>query len=36
MRADGLAFYQSDNGVWLTAGVKPKYLSLASPPSPAG
>jgi putative RNA 2'-phosphotransferase len=36
MRADGLAFCQSDNGVWLTAGVKPKYLSLASPPSPAG
>jgi len=27
MRADGLVFYRSDNGVWLTAGVKPKYLS---------
>jgi putative RNA 2'-phosphotransferase len=26
MHADGIAFYQSDNGVWLTAEVKPAYL----------
>lgn len=26
MRADGIVFYLSDNGVWLTAEVKPKYL----------
>jgi putative RNA 2'-phosphotransferase len=26
MRADGIAFYQSDNGVWLTGDVKPTYL----------
>jgi putative RNA 2'-phosphotransferase len=31
MRADGIVFYQSDNGVWLTAGVKPKYLAKAAP-----
>lgn len=36
MRADGIAFYQSDNGVWLTAAVKPKYLSQASAPTRAG
>jgi len=26
MREDGIVFYLSDNGVWLTAEVKPKYL----------
>ncbi len=26
MRTDGIVFYLSDNGVWLTAEVKPKYL----------
>jgi putative RNA 2'-phosphotransferase len=29
MRADGIPFYLSDNGVWLTGEVKPKYLSPA-------
>jgi putative RNA 2'-phosphotransferase len=29
MRADGIAFYESDNGVWLTQAVQPKYLSKA-------
>jgi putative RNA 2'-phosphotransferase len=33
MRADGIAFYQSDNGVWLTGPVLPKYLSQAGRPS---
>jgi putative RNA 2'-phosphotransferase len=32
MRADGIAFYQSDNGVWLTGPVPPKYLSQAGLP----
>ena len=32
MRADGIAFYQSDNGVWLTQSVQPKYLSQAGLP----
>jgi putative RNA 2'-phosphotransferase len=36
MRADGIAFYQSDNGVWLTAEVKPKYLSQATAPTQGG
>jgi len=26
MRADGIVFYLSDNGVWLTAEVRPTYL----------
>jgi putative RNA 2'-phosphotransferase len=26
MRADGIAFYLSDNGVWLTSDIKPGYL----------
>jgi putative RNA 2'-phosphotransferase len=26
MRTDGIAFYLSDNGVWLTADIKPTYL----------
>jgi putative RNA 2'-phosphotransferase len=26
MYGDGIAFYQSDNGVWLTGEVRPKYL----------
>jgi putative RNA 2'-phosphotransferase len=30
MHADGILFYQSDNGVWLTAAVAPRYLSLRS------
>ena len=28
MRADGLAFYRSDNGVWLTEAVLPRYLEV--------
>jgi putative RNA 2'-phosphotransferase len=32
MRADGIAFYQSDNGVWLTQAVQPKYLSVVKAP----
>ncbi|MGJ7914223.1 RNA 2'-phosphotransferase [Massilia sp. LXY-6] len=32
MREDGIAFYRSDNGVWLTGEVKPKYLSQAAAP----
>ncbi|WP_208293321.1 RNA 2'-phosphotransferase [Pelagimonas phthalicica] len=27
MQADGFAFYQADNGVWLTDHVPPEYLS---------
>jgi putative RNA 2'-phosphotransferase len=29
MHADGMVFYQSDNGVWLTDRVQPKYLKKA-------
>jgi putative RNA 2'-phosphotransferase len=28
MHNDGFAFYESENGVWLTDGVPPKYLGL--------
>lgn len=28
MVADGAVFYQSDNGVWLTASIAPRYLSV--------
>lgn len=28
MHADGLLFYQADNGVWLTDAVLPKYFSV--------
>ena len=28
MQADGVIFFQSDNGVWLTEEVLPKYLSI--------
>lgn len=28
MVADGIVFYESDNGVWLTEMVDPKYLAL--------
>ena len=28
MRADGIQFYRSDNGVWLTGPVAPRYLSV--------
>lgn len=28
MQADGAIFYQSDNGVWLTETVAPRYLSV--------
>ncbi|MCS0590779.1 RNA 2'-phosphotransferase [Massilia norwichensis] len=36
MRTDGIVFYLSDNGVWLTAEVKPKYLGqMASAPGEA-
>jgi len=31
MCADGIVFYRSDNGVWLTAEVKPKYLAQTAP-----
>jgi putative RNA 2'-phosphotransferase len=36
MRADGIAFYQSDNGVWLTGEVRPTYLSQAAAPTQGG
>ena len=36
MRKDGMVFYLSDNGVWLTAEVKPKYLGQAAAPPAAG
>jgi len=29
MRADGIPFYRSDNGVWLTGPVAPRYLSVS-------
>ena len=29
MHRDGLAFFRSDNGVWLTEIVPPAYLSVA-------
>jgi putative RNA 2'-phosphotransferase len=29
MRADGIVFYRSDNGVWLTETVLPRYLAMA-------
>lgn len=32
MHADGVAFYQADNGVWLTTEVSPEYLTLAADP----
>jgi putative RNA 2'-phosphotransferase len=32
MRADGIVFHVSDNGVWLTDEVKPKYLSQTVSP----
>ena len=28
MHEDGIAFYQSDNGVWLTEHVAPKYIEF--------
>jgi putative RNA 2'-phosphotransferase len=28
MRSDGATFYESDNGVWLTEAVAPRYLSV--------
>jgi putative RNA 2'-phosphotransferase len=28
MQMDGAAFYRSDNGVWLTEAVAPRYLSV--------
>lgn len=30
MQANGILFYRSDNGVWLTGAVAPRYLSLGS------
>lgn len=30
MHADGLTFWQADNGVWLTAHVPPVYLNLST------
>ncbi|ALK98168.1 RNA 2'-phosphotransferase [Massilia sp. WF1] len=36
MHADGLAFYQSDNGVWLTGEVKPTYLRQTGAPTRGG
>jgi putative RNA 2'-phosphotransferase len=32
MHADGVEFYQADNGVWLTGQVSPEYLTLAADP----
>lgn len=32
MRADGLPFYRSDNGVWLTGPVAPRYLRVSDGP----
>jgi putative RNA 2'-phosphotransferase len=29
MQADGIVFYCSDNGVWLTGAVLPRYLTMA-------
>jgi putative RNA 2'-phosphotransferase len=29
MRADGIVFYRSDNKVWLTEAVLPRYLAMA-------
>lgn len=29
MRADGIVFYRSDNGVWLTETVLPRYLAIS-------
>lgn len=29
MHADGMVFYRSDNGVWLTEAVLPRYLSMS-------
>lgn len=34
MAADGHLFYQSDNGVWLTDAVAPRYLGMAERVSP--
>ena len=31
MHADGIVFYRSENGVWLTAAVPAQYLSIPSP-----
>lgn len=31
MHAEGLAFFRSDNGVWLTAHVPPRFLVLGKP-----
>jgi putative RNA 2'-phosphotransferase len=36
MRADGIAFYLSDNGVWLTGEVKPTYLRHAAAATQGG
>jgi putative RNA 2'-phosphotransferase len=30
MRADGIVFYRSDNGVWLTDAVLPRYLDVGA------
>lgn len=32
MRADGLPFYRSDNGVWLAGPVAPRYLRVSDGP----
>lgn len=31
MAADGFLFYRAENGVWLTAQVPPRYLTLTTP-----
>lgn len=36
MRADGIVFYVSDNGVWLTGEVRPTYLGQAAAQPPNG
>jgi putative RNA 2'-phosphotransferase len=32
MHRDGLSLYLSDNGVWLTDHVPPRYIDYPSPP----
>lgn len=34
MHRDGLLFYQSENGVWLTDAVPPEYLRMETPGDP--
>ena len=36
MHADGIVFYHSDNGVWLTGAVAPRYLGVIDRAARAG